>query len=98
MGSLMFPSSTKRLNVRVTKPRRMCWAGHIARIGFTEVCTKLLSKHLKGPRSLRQSRRRWIILKCMLQRQDMIQTKLNGEIKGDESTASLTKERDIMII
>jgi hypothetical protein len=34
----------------------------------------------------------------MLQRQDMIQTKLNGEIKGDESTASLTKERDIMII
>jgi hypothetical protein len=34
--------------IRMIKSRTMRWAGHVARIGICEICTKLQSKTLKG--------------------------------------------------
>jgi hypothetical protein len=44
--------------IRVIKSRRMRWAGHVARMGLTNVC-KVLVRKTEGKRLLGRPRHRW---------------------------------------
>jgi len=46
--------------VRVTKWRRMRWAGHVARMGEESVVYRVLVEKPEGRRPLRRPRRRWV--------------------------------------
>jgi hypothetical protein len=45
--------------VRVVKPRRMRWAGHVARMGEDKNVYRMLVGKPEGKRSLGRPRRRW---------------------------------------
>ena len=45
--------------VRVVKPRRMKWAGHVARIGEGRGVHRVLVRKPEGKRPLGRPRRRW---------------------------------------
>jgi hypothetical protein len=45
--------------IRVIKPRRMRWAGHVASIGEKRGAYRILVGILEGRRQLRRPRRRW---------------------------------------
>ena len=45
--------------IRVTKLRKMRWAGHVARMGDRRGIYKVLVGKPEGKRPLRRSRRRW---------------------------------------
>jgi hypothetical protein len=45
--------------VRVTKSRRMRWAGHVARMGEGKSVYRSLVLRLEGKRPLGRPRRRW---------------------------------------
>jgi hypothetical protein len=47
--------------IRITKLRRMRWAGHVARIGEKKNVYRLLVGKPKGRRPLARSRHRWVI-------------------------------------
>jgi hypothetical protein len=46
--------------IRMTKSRRMRWAGHVARMGETRNAYRILMEKPEGKRSLGRSRRRWV--------------------------------------
>ena len=46
--------------VRVTKSRRMRWAGHVARMGEEKGVYRVLVGKLEGKRALGRPRRRWV--------------------------------------
>ena len=46
--------------VRVTKSRRMRWAGHVARMGEERGVYRVLVGKLEGKRPLGRPRRRWV--------------------------------------
>jgi hypothetical protein len=45
--------------IRIIKPRRMRWAGHVARLGAKRNVYRLLVGKPEGKRPLRRIRRRW---------------------------------------
>jgi hypothetical protein len=46
--------------IRIMKPRRMRWAGHVARMGEKRNVYRLLVGKAEGKRPLGRPRRRWI--------------------------------------
>jgi hypothetical protein len=46
--------------IRIMKPRRMRWAGHVARIWENKNACRLLVGKPEGKRLLRRPRRRWV--------------------------------------
>jgi hypothetical protein len=46
--------------IRMTKSRRMRWAGHVARMGEKRNAYKILVGKPEGKRPLRRPRRRWV--------------------------------------
>jgi hypothetical protein len=46
--------------IRIIKPRRMGWAGHVARMGEERNVYRLLVRKPEGKRPLGRPRRRWI--------------------------------------
>jgi hypothetical protein len=46
--------------IRMIKPRRMGWAGHVARIGAKINAYRVLVGMPEGKRSLGRPRRRWV--------------------------------------
>jgi hypothetical protein len=46
--------------IRMIKPRRMRWAGHVARMGETRNAYRILVGKPEGKRPLGRPRRRWV--------------------------------------
>jgi hypothetical protein len=46
--------------IRMIKPKRMRWAGHVARIGEVRNAYRILVGKTKGKRSLGRPRSRWV--------------------------------------
>jgi hypothetical protein len=46
--------------IRITKPRRITWAGHVARMGEKRNAYRLLVGKSEGRRPLGRPRRRWL--------------------------------------
>jgi hypothetical protein len=46
--------------IRIMKPRRMRWAGHVARMGEKINAYRLLVRKPEGKRPLGRPRRRWV--------------------------------------
>jgi hypothetical protein len=46
--------------IRITKSRRMRWAGHVARMGEKRNASRLLVGKPEGKRPLGRTRRRWV--------------------------------------
>jgi hypothetical protein len=46
--------------IRIIKPRRMRWAGHVARMGEKRIAYRLLVGKPEGTRPLGRPRRRWV--------------------------------------
>jgi hypothetical protein len=46
--------------IRMTKSRRMRWAGHVTRMGETRNAYRVLVRKLQGKRPLGRPRRRWV--------------------------------------
>jgi len=53
--------------VRVIKPRRMRWAGHVARMGEERGVYRVLVGKVEGKRPLGRPRRRWVDIRMDLQ-------------------------------
>jgi hypothetical protein len=53
--------------IRTIKSRRMRWAGHVARMEKRNAC-RILMGMPKGKRPLERTRRRWTILKWILEK------------------------------
>jgi len=53
--------------VRVIKPRRMGWAGHVARMGVERGVYRFLVGKPEGKRPLGRPRRRWVDIRMDLQ-------------------------------
>jgi len=53
--------------VRVTKSRRMKWAGHVVRMGEERGVYRVLVGKPDGRRPLRRPRRRWVDIRMDLQ-------------------------------
>jgi hypothetical protein len=47
--------------IRMIKPRRMRWAGHVARIGAKRNAYRILVGNPEGKRPLGRPRRRWLV-------------------------------------
>jgi hypothetical protein len=60
--------------IRILKPRRMRWAGHVARIGEKRTAYRLLVGKPEGKRPLGRPKRRWV---------DSIRMDLGGVGWGD---------------
>jgi transcription termination factor 2 len=58
-GELLDMSSSPSI-IRMMKPRRMRWAGHVARMGEKRSAYRLLVGELEGKRPLGKPRRRWM--------------------------------------
>ena len=71
--------------VRVIKPRRMRWAGHVARMGEERGVYRVLVKKLEGKRPLGRPRRRWV---------DNIRTDLQEVGGGYMDWIGLAQDRD----
>jgi hypothetical protein len=56
--------------IRMMKPRRMKWAGHVAQIGEKRNTYRLLVGKPEGKRPLGKPRHRWTILKWISVRWD----------------------------
>jgi hypothetical protein len=52
--------------------RRMRWVGHVARIGAKRNAYRILVVKWEGKRPLGRPRRRWYILKLILERRDWV--------------------------
>jgi hypothetical protein len=52
--------------IRMTKSRRMRWAGHVARMGDKRNAYRILVGKPEGKRPLKRRRRRWVDIKTDL--------------------------------
>ena len=63
MGYIFFLPLLKLVSTilcHVTKPRRMIWAGHVARMGEEKGVYRVLVGKLEGQRPLGRPRPRWV--------------------------------------
>jgi hypothetical protein len=71
--------------IRIIKPRRMRWAGHLARMGKKRNAYRLLVGKAEGKRPLGRPRRRWV---------DNIRMDLGEVGWGDVDWIGLAKDRN----
>jgi hypothetical protein len=70
--------------IKIMKPRRMRWAGHVARMGEKRNAYRILAGTSEGKRPLRRPRRRWVDIRMDL-----------GEVGwGDVDWIGLTQDRN----